>query len=124
MLIVDATHWIEADGSIPEGRVSFRSEALRVARLIEYGGPLRVNETRETLVECATAKRSGATCPGLLWVEKTKDERLYAFCVKCATGDTIISNWQTTPWAKGPPAPHRADETLERSEERFPVPVP
>lgn len=106
MLVVDPWHWLEADGSIPKDFRSFRTELLRVARLIEYGGPLKVHETRETLVECATAKRNGAACPGLLWVEKTEDDRVYAFCVTCATGDTMISNWRTTPWASGQKPPH------------------
>ena len=51
MLIVDPWHWLDKDGDLPVDNARLRRQVLRVARLIEYGGPLLPLHTRETLVE-------------------------------------------------------------------------
>jgi hypothetical protein len=52
VLVVDAWHWLNEDGSLPADNPRLYRRVLRVARIIEYGGPLKANETRETLIEC------------------------------------------------------------------------
>ena len=113
MLVVDPWHWLAPDGSFPENAPRLRKNILRVARLIEYGGPLLPLEGRETLVECQKrVKRS--RCPGLLWVVKTADDEIHAFCAACKADDTLISNWQNTPWADGPMPPVDLDSSADQ----------
>ena len=100
MLIVDPWHWLNADGSLPVNNLPLRRQVLRVARLIEYGGPLAQGNTRETLVEC-TRRRDRNPCPGFLVVEKTADDRIHANCGVCGNDELLISNWHDTPWADG-----------------------
>ena len=51
ILTVDATHWLKPDGSLPNEPRRLRRQALRVARIIEYGGQLERGTMRETLIE-------------------------------------------------------------------------
>ena len=104
MLVLDPWHWLAPDGSLPRDNPTLRKRVLRVARLIEYGGPLLPLEGRETLVECG--KRLGRRrCPGLLWVVKTEEDEIHAFCAECRSDDSLIANWQSTRWADGPTPP-------------------
>ena len=73
---------------------------LRIARFIEYGGPLKKNETRETLIECKRRPK-GQACVGLMWVVKTEEDAILAQCLLCRTEEAIIHNWQETEWADG-----------------------
>jgi hypothetical protein len=100
VLVVDPWHWLQPDGSLPE-EPRLRTQTLRVARLIEAGGPLRRHEARQSLVECEK-RQARRPCRSLLIVVKTGDDDLRAFCLRCGADDTLISNWATTPWAKGP----------------------
>jgi hypothetical protein len=104
MLVVDPFHWLNEDGSIPAGNARLRQNILRVARVIEYGGPLKQLEGRETLLECRK-RLKGKPCEGLLWVVKTEEDRLHAFCALCKADEMLVSNWQETEWAAGPMAP-------------------
>jgi hypothetical protein len=116
-LIIDARHWLLDDGSLPIEPPRLRRQALRMARLIEYGGPLRVGEIRETLVECTRRPRR-SPCPGLLWVRKLPDDSILASCIVCEGEEIYIHDWQETEWAEGPMPPAApppgppADETL------------
>jgi len=100
MLIVDMRDWIDDRGEIPLEPARFRRSALRLAQLIEYGGPLKVDETRETLVQC-TKRPQRKPCPGLMWVVKEPDNRIYAYCVACRQDEVVISGWGETIWAEG-----------------------
>ena len=101
MLVVDPWHWLREDGSLPDAPPRLRANALKVARLIEYGGPLEPGHCRETLVECG--KRPGRRpCPGLLWVTKLPDNAIHAECMVCRQDEVHISNWEETEWADGP----------------------
>jgi hypothetical protein len=100
MLIVDIRHWLDDRGGIPTDNLRLRRRALRIARLIEYGGPLDRGESRETLVECAR-RPGGRPCLGLIWVEKTENDAIHAFCVACRCGEALITGWQATEWADG-----------------------
>ncbi len=104
MLVVDPWDWLEDDGSLPSVTSPDRRRALRVARLIEYGGPLAPGQTRETLVECSR-RPGGYSCTGLLWVVKGDDHSIYAFCPMCHRDEVTIQNWQATEWAHGPMIP-------------------
>jgi hypothetical protein len=53
VLVVDPWHWLTEDGDFLVDNPRLYRRMLRIARLIEYGGKLQKNETRETLVECA-----------------------------------------------------------------------
>jgi hypothetical protein len=109
-LVVDITHWLEKDGSLPTANVRLRRQALRIVRFIEYGGPLERLEARETLVECK--RRPGRKqCLGLLWVMKLPDDRIEVFCHGCRYIEAVISGWQETIWAEGvmPPVPMTDD---------------
>lgn len=99
--VVDIRHWLDETGN-PAPQV--RRQALRIARIIEYGGPLAPGYTRETLVECS--RRPGRTpCEGLLWVVKTDKALIEAFCRICEQERILISGWQYTDWAAGPMEP-------------------
>lgn len=105
-LSVDIRDWLDANGNpVP----ALRRRALRIARLIEYGGPLDPGQTRETLVECA-CRPSRKACPGLLWVSKTADHRLEAHCLVCRGEYIAIAGWQETDWADGPMEPVDLDQ--------------
>lgn len=100
MVVVDATHWISEDGLLPEKPARLRYLALRMARCIEYGGPLPREHGLETLIECRR-RPSGRRCPGFLWVVKTKTGSIHAFCAVCRSDEFLIQNWEQTDWAEG-----------------------
>jgi hypothetical protein len=99
-LVIDITHWLDEQGQIPRTNLRLRRHALRIARFIEYGGPLPALQARETLVEC---KRRPAhrQCLGLLWVMKRNDDRIEVTCRDCQDIEAVISGWQGTDWAEG-----------------------
>src|SRR5688572_17299647 len=98
MLVVDPHHWLEQDGSLPTENLRLRRRVLRIARLIEYGGPLKPGETRETLVEC-TKRPSGAQCIGLLWTMKTEQGEIHCRCLSCGGDEILITNWRDLDWS-------------------------
>lgn len=100
-LVVDPWHWLDPDGGIPHDNLRLRKQVLRVARLIEYGGPLERGTVRETLVECS-CRPGRKLCPGLLWVEKLADDSIFAHCLICGQEEIHIHNWKETDWADGP----------------------
>lgn len=100
-LSVDINHWLTEDGDIPDDNPRIRKNALRIARVIEYGGPLEPLHGRETLMECR-CRPKGKACPGLIWVSKRVDNRLEAFCLVCRHVEALVSSWETTDWAEGP----------------------
>lgn len=103
---IDIRHWLTDSGN-PHPNV--RRPALRVARLIEYGGLLEPGQMRETLIECS--RRPGRKpCEGLLWVVKTDDGHIEAFCQVCKQERIYISGWEDTEWADGPMEPVDPDE--------------
>jgi hypothetical protein len=103
-LVVDIRHWLDKNGFLPTEDLRLRRNALRIATLIEYGGPLDQLEGRETMVPC---KRRPARqqCLGFMWVVKRADDRLQAYCSACGDIEAIISGWQETDWADGPCPP-------------------
>lgn len=100
MLVVDPWHWLDKDGDLPTENSRLRRQILRVARFIEYGGPLEALECRETLIECKR-RPGGNPCMGLMWVVKTKSGAINALCRICMTDEAMIHNWQETQWAEG-----------------------
>jgi hypothetical protein len=103
-LVVDPRHWLTREGCIPEEPAGLRRKMLRVARIIEYGGPLAPGELRETLIECS-CRPNRKPCPGLLWVEKLPDCTIVAFCVVCEQEEIYVHDWEMTEWADGPMEP-------------------
>jgi hypothetical protein len=103
-LFVDIRHWLDERGELPLDNLQVRRRALRIAQLIEAGGPLQMGQLRETLVACSSRPNRKA-CLGLLWVEKSQDERICAYCVVCKREEILISGWQDTIWANGPMEP-------------------
>lgn len=99
-LVVDIRHWLEEDGSIPDKSPRFRHQVLRIARLIESGGPLAVSESRETLVECGR-RPARKECQGLMWVAKADAANIHAYCIVCGGNEVFISGWEETEWADG-----------------------
>ncbi len=100
MLVVDPWHWLNEDGSLPYDNPRLFRKALRVAQVIEYGGTLEPGEARETLLQCAR-RPAGKQCLSLLWVSKTSDDAIVAFCALCKHDEMIVHNWQQTEWADG-----------------------
>jgi hypothetical protein len=100
MLIVDPWHWLDKNGDLPVDNARLRRQVLRIARLLEYGGPLQPLHTRETLVECSR-RPGGKPCPGLLWVSKNAGDAIEASCAVCGNQEIVIQNWHQTPWAEG-----------------------
>jgi hypothetical protein len=107
VLSVDIRDWLDERGELPRVNHQIFRQALRVAQLIEAGGPLDTGQFRETLVPCS-CRPNRKPCLGLLWVEKSDDERIWAYCVSCKREEIWISGWQETLWAEGPmePASH------------------
>ena len=101
---IDIRHWLASDGELPANNLRLRRQALRVARLIEAGGPLEPGQYRETLVDC-TARPARKSCLGLVWVEKLADGRLEASCPACQRERVFIAGWEHTKWAGGPMGP-------------------
>ena len=100
MLVVDPWHWLNQDGSLPNDDPRRFRKALRVAQVIEYGGLLARGELRETLLRCAR-RYAKKQCLGLLWVTKTPNDELIAFCAVCKNDEMMVHNWQDTDWADG-----------------------
>jgi hypothetical protein len=99
-LVVDPWHWLTEDGHFLVDNPRLYRRMLRIARFIEYGGPLRKNETRETLVECRRRPK-GQACVGLMWVVKTADDGIIAHCLLCRNAEAFVHNWEATEWANG-----------------------
>jgi hypothetical protein len=95
--VINIQHWLDENGA-PARAV--RKQALRVARLIEYGGPLEIGHARATLVEC-TRRVERRPCEGLLWVVKKDAGTIEAFCESCRREHLLISGWEDTEWADG-----------------------
>lgn len=109
MLVVDIRDWLTDLGELPTDNQRIRRNALRVARLIEYGGPLEIGHSRETLVDCT--KRPGRQpCLGLMWVVKTENNAIYAYCPVCKQDELMISGWEDTLWAEGMMEPVTPEE--------------
>jgi hypothetical protein len=98
-LVVDVNHWLVGD-DIPAGPPRLRRNALRIARFIEYGGPLPQLHGRETLIECKR-RPGGKPCRGWMWVYKLNDDRIQAHCPTCQDVEAVISGWEGTVWAEG-----------------------
>ncbi len=109
--VVNPHHWLDERGDPPLDNARIRRQVLRIARLIEYGGPLASGESRETLVECSM-RPGRKPCPGLLWVVKVENDDIYCYCMSCKRDEVLIHDWQDTIWAEGmmepvPPEPER-----------------
>ena len=110
--IIDIRHLLDERGELPLDNPTLRRRALRMAQLVEAGGPLEVGQFRETLIAC-DARPHRRPCPGLLWVEKTHDQRIHAYCLACQRNAVLISGWEMTAWADGPMEP-QSDEPIPR----------
>jgi hypothetical protein len=108
MRVIDPHHWLDEQGEIPTRNLRLRRQMIRVAQFIEYGGQLKPREFRETLVECRR-RPSARQCLGLMWVTKTDDESILAYCLVCKTEEAMIRRWQDTDWAHGPMEPVEPD---------------
>jgi hypothetical protein len=108
-LIVDIRHWLDEHGDLPQDNLRVRRQALRMAQLIEAGGPLEPGQFRETLVPCSLRPKR-KPCLGLLWVQKSSDDQVCAYCLVCKREEIVISGWQETMWANGPMEPASPDE--------------
>jgi hypothetical protein len=108
VLVVDPSNWLDRNGNLPD-EPRLRRRMLRVARFIEYGGPLLARSFRETLVECSRRPQQRKACPGLMWVRKDPDESIIAFCMICKEDEMVIHSWQDTLWAEGMMEPMHED---------------
>jgi hypothetical protein len=108
MLVVDPWHWLNEDGSLPTKDPRLRKQILRVVQLIEAGGPLPRLHARETTLPCLK-RPTRIPCSGLVWVIKTGDDRIHAYCPVCRGDEAMVSNWQETEWADGPMEPVPVD---------------
>jgi len=103
-LIVNPWNWLTPEGDLPEDHPRIRRNVLKVARVIEYGALLKINEGRETLIEC-TKRPKRQPCTGLLWVFKSPDASLMAYCPVCQTEHMVVYNWEDTIWSNGQAMP-------------------
>lgn len=102
VLSVYIPDWLDEEGN-PVPRI--RRRVLRIARLIEYGGPLAPAHMRETLVECSCRPKR-RPCEGLLFVLKSPDGKMIeAWCPDCEDESIYITGWERTQWAHGPMEP-------------------
>jgi len=100
MHIIDPWHWLNEDGDIQD-IPRLRGQTIRVAQIIEYGGPLPVMHGRETLIPCRR-RPERKPCTGFLVVLKQQDNSLRAYCPICHGDEYLIHNWEETQWAEGP----------------------
>jgi len=100
MLVVNIGDWLGENGDVPLKPERLRRNAVRVAQIIEYGGPLEPGQMRETLLMCSKRPQRMA-CTGLLWVAKKEDDTIYAYCPVCRRDETVVSGWKDTLWADG-----------------------
>ncbi|HEY6728675.1 MAG TPA: hypothetical protein VI197_31905 [Polyangiaceae bacterium] len=107
MLVVNPWHWLNDDGTLPHNEPRLLRRVLRVAQVIEYGGTLKAGEMRETLLLC-NKRPKRKPCGGLIWVIKTPDDSIVAFCMLCKTDEMTVHHWQDTEWAAGVMKPVRA----------------
>ena len=128
MLVVDPWHWLNEDGSLPHDNPRLLRRVLRVAQVIEYAGKLKPREMRETLLLC-NKRPARKPCGGLIWVTKTSQDSIVAFCMLCKTDEMTVHHWQGTEWADGvmKPVPARFEvdptpplTTPERCAFRYP----
>lgn len=98
MLIVDPWHWLEEDGGLPADP-RLRRRVLAALRVVEYGSDLPPDGQRDTLIECKR-RREGRSCRGLLVVELTVDDALFAFCPECGADVMLVHNWRGTRWSR------------------------
>jgi hypothetical protein len=82
--------------------------------VIEYGALLQIKEGRETLIECSK-RPNRKRCSGLLWVLKSPDSSLIAFCPVCQTEHMIVYNWEDTMWSEGHANPVPVKMNREKS---------
>lgn len=113
-LTVDPRHWLDKNGNIPLEPARLRRNMLRIARIIEYGGPLKPDTMLETLIECSR-KPKRKQCPGLLWVEKLPSHAIAAHCPICKQEEIYVHDWETTEWADGPMDPVPVEVPVDRS---------
>lgn len=100
MLVVDPWDWLTKEGNLVVEDPRLYRRMLRIARFIEYGGPLSRGQTRETLVECKR-RPNGRGCLGLMWVAKNEDDGILVYCTACQSEEAFIHNWEETQWASG-----------------------
>lgn len=121
-LMLDIRHWLDETGQPVR---HLRRRVLHFARLIEYGGPLKPTQMRETLIECP--RRPARTpCLGLLWVAKTPRDTIEVFCPACKHEHATITGWQDTEWAEGQMEPLGTEDcdTTCLSDQTPAVPMP
>jgi hypothetical protein len=87
-LVVDLNDLLDKHGDIPTDDLRLRRRAVRIATLVEYGGPLEQLEGRGTMVTCRRRPR-GKQCLGFMWVVKRADDRIQAHCSSC--GDVMLA---------------------------------
>lgn len=105
MKIVDATDWLDNSGDLPvTAPPDVYRDALRVAQCIEYGGPLPPSHLVLTLIPCRR-RPDGVACRGTLLVSKTQAGAIHALCQACHSEEFLITNWEDTLFADGPPEP-------------------
>jgi hypothetical protein len=109
MLVVNPWHWLTKDGGFIVEEPRLYRRMFRIARVIEYGGPLQRGKMRETLVECKRRVR-GSACLGVMWVAKTDRDEILARCVACRNEEALIHGWQDRDWASGMMDPVPIDE--------------
>lgn len=106
--IIDIRCCLDESGNpVPE----LRRRILRLARLIEYGGPLVHGAARRTLVECQ-CRPGRHPCAGLLWVIKTEDDLISTWCPICDSQEVSIMGWEETEWADGPCSPQMPENRV------------
>lgn len=97
MLVVDPWDWLEPDGELPSN-TRLRRRLLPVLRVIEYGSRIPRGGRCGTLIECK--RRPGRRpCPGLLLVERSLDDSLFAFCPECGADEMMVHDWHGTRWS-------------------------
>src|SRR5262245_10476737 len=115
MLVVDVHHWLD-EGELPHHDLRLRRRVLRVARFIEYGGPLDVRESRETLMECKR-RPGGKQCHGLVWLSRrgvTNDRPPTWFTAyrstksACPVPPSAAARNESRPYRHDPACPSRA----------------
>lgn len=123
-IVINAADWLAEDGDLPyDGPPELFRNALRMAQCIEYGGPLPMATFIPTLIQCRW-RPDGVACRGTLTVAKTELDVIESLCLLCRREEFVITNWQDTLWAEGPPEPLPLDVKPDQPEtERAPPPV-
>lgn len=95
MLVVDPHHWLDENGFYPTEAPQLWKKLDRIGLFVSSGCDLQPRHGRPTVAKC-----KARSCGCSMFVARTQDDQLLAFCPICRKEEMLISNWRDTFWAE------------------------